>query len=129
MIQLFRVLLPSWKFFDGLVDAPVLYHRVSQDGVNFGEWSQTIPKAQKRRFKNLLLNSNENYLFAAHALLEYFKNDLQEKSDSQVSLELIKNLVLYRLKELDQISEVSFFQIRLISLDVEYYSETLGVRL
>jgi hypothetical protein len=112
MIQLFRVLLPSWKFFDGTVDAPILWHRLSSDGVQFDEWIQSIPKAGKRSWKNLFLNTRENYLFAAHALLEYLKNDFQEQSDPKVSLELVKNLVEFQIKLQVPTQGKSYFQFK-----------------
>ena len=112
MIQLFRVLLPSWKFFDGTVDAPVLWYRLSDDGVQFGDWILSVPKAGKRSWNKLFLNSHENYLFAAHALLEYLKNDLNDQADPSVSLELVKNLVEFQMNH-TPVKPNAFYQFKL----------------
>ena len=113
MNQLFRVLLPSWKFFDGRVDAAVLLYRLSDDGIVFGDWILCIPKTGKRSWKKLFLNTRENYLFAAHALIEYLKNDLSDGSDPAVSLELVKNLVEFQIRESEVNSKSNYFQFTL----------------
>lgn len=117
MNQLIRVLIPSWRFFDGTVDAPVLSHRISQDGQSFSEWITTIPKPARRSFSNLFLNPNENQLFAAHALIEYLKNDLTDGVDASISIELVKNLVIHYAQP------GHHFQFRLTCEAVDYTSE------
>lgn len=112
MIQLFRALIPSWRFFDGNVDAANLYFRMSDDQTNFSDWILCIPKTGKRTFKNLFLNSRENYLFACHALVEYLKNDLEDQADSTVSLELVKNLVQFQIQA-SAIKQSSYFQFKI----------------
>ena len=110
---IFRVLLPSWKFFDGVVDAPVLQYRLSRDGVSFNDWAPCIPKTGIRTWKKLWVNSRENYLFACHALVEYLKNDLEDGSDPAVSLELVKNLVEFQVKSSALTPELNYFQFNL----------------
>lgn len=117
MNQIIRVLIPSWRFFDGTVDAAVLTHRISDDGTTFGEWQNTIPKPPRRAWGKLFLNSNENQLFASHALLEYLKNDLVDGLNAEVSIELVKNLVEFEAKP------KRFFQFRLVCQTVDYTSE------
>ncbi len=99
MIKLFRAFFPSWRFFDGVVSSPELYYRVSQNGESFGDWILCIPKTKKRSFKNLFVNSRESFLFASHALLEYLKDDLEGEVDPTTSLELVQNLVRFRISE------------------------------
>lgn len=117
MNQLIRVLIPSWRFFDGTVDAAVLLHRTSTDGQTFSEWQSTIPKPTRRTFGKLFLNADENRLFASHALIEYLKNDLVDGADASTSIELVKNLVIHEAKP------EQFFQFRLTCEAVDYTSE------
>jgi len=119
MNQLIRVLIPSWRFFDGTVDAAVLQHRTSTDGQIFSDWQSTIPKPVRRTFGNLFLNPHENQLFAEHALIEYLKNDLVDGVDASTSIELVKNLVI------DEANPAHFFQFRLTCEAVDYTSEVV----
>ncbi len=41
-IQLFRVLFPSWRFFDRLGDTPQLYSRTAPEGRELGDWSPSV---------------------------------------------------------------------------------------
>lgn len=117
MNELIRVLIPSWRFFDGVADAAVLFHRTSADGVTFSEWNQTLSKPQPRSWGKLFLNSQENYLLAAHALLEHLKNDLDDQVDASVSIELVQNLVKH------EAPIAARYQFRIISRSVEFTSE------
>ena len=117
MNQLIRVLIPSWRFFDGTVDAAVLLHRTSMDGQTFSEWIPTIPKPASRTLSRLFLNPRENQLFASHALIEYLKNDLVDGADASTSIELVKNLVIH------EANPQHAFQFRLTCEAVDYTSE------
>jgi hypothetical protein len=97
MIQLFRVFFPSWKFFDVHFETPDLFVCISTDGATFGEWTPSLPKIQNRSWKKLWINTNENFLFAGHSLVEYLANDVRDGSDSTTSLALVKNLVCFQL--------------------------------
>jgi hypothetical protein len=112
-----RVLIPSWRFFDGTVDAAVLYHRLSDDGTTFSDWKVTIPRPPHRTLGRLFLNAHENYLFACHALIEYLKNDLTDEVDASPSIALVKNLVEFEVKP------VAFFQFKIVCESVDYTSE------
>ena len=117
MNQLIRVLIPSWRFFDGTVDAATLWHRTSPDGQTFSDWQPTLPKPARRTFGKILINPEENYLFAAHALIEYLKNDLVDAIDASTSIELVKNLVIF------QAHPKQYFQFRLTCEAIDYTSE------
>jgi hypothetical protein len=117
MNQLIRVLIPSWRFFDGTVDAATLWHRTSLDGQTFSEWLPTIPKPARRTFGKIFINAEENYLFAAHALIEYLKNDLVDEVDATTSINLVKNLVIF------EVDPDHYFQFRLTCEAVDYTSE------
>jgi hypothetical protein len=104
MLQLFRVLLPSWKFFDGVAPAPELFYRICQNsGLNAAAtqspWTLCIPKIKSRSFENIFINEYENYLFSSHALIEYLKDDLREGCDPSVSLELVRLLVIEQMRD------------------------------
>ena len=98
MIQLFRVFFPSWKFFDGHSETPDLFYREVKAAEQYGEWITCIPKTGNRSWKNLFINTRENYLFAAHALVEYLKNDVTDGSDPTTSIQLVTNLVRFQIK-------------------------------
>ena len=117
MNKLFRVLIPSWRFFDGTVDAAILKHRLSEDGVIFSDWQITILKPPRRTIGRLFLNARENHLFACHALIEYLKNDLTDGTDASTSIELVRNLVEFESKP------ERYFQFQLTCESVNYVSE------
>ncbi len=125
MVQLFRVLLPSWKFFDGVVDAPELFYRAVEPMKT--DWTLCIPKTGKRSWKKLWINERENFLFASHALIEYLRDDFADGSDPSTSLELVKNLVQFQMHE--QGINPKKFQFMLASTtdenDAEYVSPVL----
>lgn len=122
-----RSLIGSWRFFDGIVDAAVLSYRTSNDGRNFSDWQRAIPKSPKRRFWNLFLNAYENSLFAFHALIEHFKDDLiavhegKECHTLNVSQELTRRLVLHLAQ--NKGNHFSHWQYRLECEAVDYQSE------
>ena len=113
LAHLMRVLVPSWRFFDGKIEAPVLHYRLSQDQQNFTEWKLAIPKTGERSWKNIFLNTRENFLFARHALLEHLQDDLKYAEDPMISLELTKNLVEFEIRHRQVFSEVRYFQFKL----------------
>ncbi len=115
-IYLFRALFPSWRFFEDLVDVPVLYFRVSSDGTDFGPWVPSFEKIE-RNWQSILLNPQGNLLFAYHGLLHQLENDIEEVDESKaeefvdsVSYKLVKNLVL------TQVPTNSHFQFKVSSV-------------
>jgi len=92
-IQLFRVLLPSWKFFDRVASVPRLWVRFSQDGKSFSDWIDRLPRKGSRDWGRLFLNPRENKLFAAHSLLSQFA----EAPEEGASKDLVVRLALHGL--------------------------------
>ncbi len=96
-MKLLRVLLPSWRFFDGPIQAPELFFRIIDDSELPNSWEVCISKPPARTLRKLFVNTMDQYYLAAHSLIEYFKNDLDEGVDSRTSLMLIENLVRYEM--------------------------------
>jgi hypothetical protein len=120
MLKLFRVLLPSYRFFDCTTDALELLYRTSTERQDsFGPWALCIPKPGPRKLKNLFLNHEENFLFACHALLEYFQNDLndgieegiEEDIAESTSFRLVQNLVRFQIKKLNPEARIYQFSL------------------
>lgn len=135
MLKLFRVLIPAYRFFDCTTDAPELLYRTSTDlscidhqGA-LGSWILCIPKPGPRTFKNLFLNHEENFLFACHALLEYFQNDLNEGLEESTSLSLVQNLVRFQIKKFNPTARTFqfFLGYTMDSADALYTSKVLEV--
>jgi len=121
-LHLFRVLFPSWRFFDEVDLAPVLWVRISNNAdafgsEAFGEWTECLRKTGARTWTGLFLNGRENALHACHSLLKQFVLNLEEgDAESSVSLELVENLVLTSLINLKMIPadpKASYFQFKL----------------
>jgi hypothetical protein len=130
MLKLFRVLLPAYRFFDCTNDAPELLYRTSKEPQDaFGPWNLCIPKPGPRTLKNLFLNHEENFLFACHALLEYFQNDLNEGMEESTSLFLVKNLVRFQIKKFNPDARTFQFSLgyTLDPADALYTSKVLEV--
>jgi hypothetical protein len=89
-IQLFRVLLPSWKFFDRAAPVPGLWVRYSRDGATWNEWIDRLPPGGDRDWERLFWNPRENERFAAFAVLSQFAEDPKDP----VSLELVTRLAV-----------------------------------
>jgi hypothetical protein len=124
-LQLFRSLFPSWRFFDDVGHALALSARVSRVtagaggepgvrasasgvsseaavgtsgvGSDFGPWIDLPVAGEKRGAFPLLLNARGNFLFAAQSLLQQLENDIDDEAPSEVSIELVRRLVLQEL--------------------------------
>jgi hypothetical protein len=92
-----RVLLPSWRFFDGLGTAPELLMRVGPSVSSFGPW-QFVITVPPRRWRTLVWNPEGQLALASHALLERLQHELEEQPGTPpatlVAYQLVLNLVL-----------------------------------
>jgi len=104
-LQLFRVLFPSWRFFDGPIEQPVLFYRVAAGG---GEWSawQVALRRPPRKWHSLFLNGEGNLFLACYTLLDQLEDDLGkmdvpdgEAFERSASFQLTRNLVCFLLRE------------------------------
>lgn len=131
LLQLFRALFPSWKFFDDVTQAPTLSYLLYLDDVPVGDWVQALRNPGKRRLINLFYNAHENFLFAGHSLLGRLRDELQLHADSSVSLDLIQNLVRYELFQMplpDSADRKLTFQFRvMIDEDTLHLSDKIEV--
>ena len=90
-LQLMRILIPSWRFFDEAGDHAIL--EIQSDGVT---WVDALP-AQPRPASALVFNPRGNLRFAEHSLLEQFTTDLAETPPSE--LHRFEESVSYQLVE------------------------------
>ncbi len=123
-IYLFRVLFPSWRFFEDLCELPVLYHRVRAADGAFGPWRKSLSSDRRHLYK-LLFNAEGNKLLAYQGLLQQVENDMQSVTEgseaefaSSVSYRLLERLVRKQIprSELPEGEGPVFFQFRLSSL-------------
>jgi hypothetical protein len=91
MLQLFRVLVPSWRFFDELGDINRLYYRYGADRDRLGKW-MGYSEEPKRNPGTLFLNPRGNLHLANIALL----------SDLPATSPLIGNLVRLKIAEVEK---------------------------
>lgn len=99
-MTLIRVLIPTWRFFDRLGRVPELLYRVKAGG-ELSSWESVLQKP-KIGFWNLFLNPECNLYFAYQSLIDRLLDDSQTQGDSfesQVSFELVKNLVHEKVKK------------------------------
>lgn len=87
-MKLFRILFPSWRFFEGLTPIPKIFYRVSPNNKNYGEWLPLIIQNNPQRsIQNLFHNAQENLQLTYQAQIEQVVNDIAElPSDSELDL-------------------------------------------
>lgn len=99
-LALFRVLFPSWRFFESIAPAPNLSYRVAHAGEDFGGWRDALPPVERTPL-SLLLNARGNLQLAAQSLVERLFEDLDSISAAEahdnVSYQLVRCLVQSRL--------------------------------
>jgi len=116
-LALFRVLLPSWRFFEDIAPAPRLWCRVARRGEDFGGWRELL-SAPTRGAGALLLNPAGNLHLACHAALEQFQSELEAAPPDMpvgelIGYGLIANMVAYELKTAEPAGPELRFQFRL----------------
>lgn len=111
LLTLFRVLVPSWRFFDGVSAHPTLTVRIAEPGTDaFGPWTTLLPPP-RHHWWHVVWNPAGNLSFASHSLLGRLRSDLEEldpdddrPDDAQrdaadlVSYQLVVNLVRWWLR-------------------------------
>jgi hypothetical protein len=100
-LQLFRVLIPSWRFFDVADPMPMLEFRMAPEGQGFGPWLEAIERPGKRSAWRIFWNPVENERLARHSLVRQLLDDVNDEVEpdiaDSVSYELVRNLVLDRV--------------------------------
>lgn len=97
-LNLFRVFLPSWKFFDEVGSAPELYYQME------GPWQPVLIRPANK-LRNLFLHPEGNFFHAGHSLLERLLREVNEAEPSDLesspSYQLVENLVRFQIRQAD----------------------------
>lgn len=117
--SLFRVLLPSWRFFEDLGPVPKLYCRVRSPQSEFSSWSLLLePKA--RHFSQIFFNPSGNLRLACHSLVEQTFLDINDQSaesadhfSETVSYQLLQNLVEFQILKGRQYPDKVLYQFQI----------------
>lgn len=101
-LQLFRVLIPSWRFFGSSFAVPILWVKYIYSDQTESLWQKRLKSnpsvAPGRPWKRLWLNSEENHLLSCQALLSQLEIDLATpSSEPSVSAQLVQRLALLNL--------------------------------
>jgi hypothetical protein len=110
LLDILRVLLPSWRFFDDVSGSPTLLIRCGATGGELGPW-QTLSLAgpsslahrgsrSEHKAGSVFLRARGNLALAHHTLLEHLLSDvaeLDERLDPDAAADAIPQLVSYRL--------------------------------
>jgi hypothetical protein len=98
-LRLFRSLIPSWRFFDTIEEAPLVYLRPVSAAGEEGPWEPLIP-APRRGPLALIYNPQGNLSLALHGALDQLIDELAdagpitpEDAEHLASYELLHNLV------------------------------------
>jgi hypothetical protein len=104
VIHLFRVLFPTWRFFEDVGVVPQLWHRYIGDQ-SPEEWQLTLPPL-KRNYFMLFFNPWGNVTLAYGSLLESLLTDINDlpSADSEsvatlTSYKLVRRLVEFKITE------------------------------
>jgi len=125
-VNFFKILFPSWLFFDRVGALPRLSWRPHDLGQNQGPW---IPLGQTRPplWRELFYNPERNQLHAIDTLLQRFLTELSHASESQtgtdsVTFHLIEAYVRFCVRE--QSAAEMNFQVRISVME----SQDQGIR-
>ncbi|MEP7380176.1 MAG: hypothetical protein ABI910_00745 [Gemmatimonadota bacterium] len=120
LLEIVRVLFPSWRFFDDVQTSPALLVRVAPGGEAFGAWRMLLVPTH-RSWTTIVWNPAGNLRLAEHALLDRLLADVAEWEDttvpgpeSFVSYELVLNLVRGTLSADGAVGDASRFQFKLV---------------
>jgi hypothetical protein len=113
-LALFRVLLPSWRFFEEIAPAPHLLCRFGSDHGDLGPW-QVLLQSRSRTPLNLMLNARGNLRLACHSVLEHLQDDLETLPADRdptdlVAYQLVRNIVLDELAARPEARDAPRFQ-------------------
>jgi hypothetical protein len=89
---LFRLLFPSWAFFDRAGDPPVLEMRAFSSNTPAEEW-QPVVQAPPRRWWHLLFNPHGTLALAEQTLVERWHAELEDGAETEVTRALVERLV------------------------------------
>jgi len=79
LLNFFKPLFPSWKFFDESTDTPVLLYKYLDEN----EWKITIPVPPKH-WTNFLWNPRGNFYLAYHSHMQQLMGDLTHFDETKI---------------------------------------------
>lgn len=94
-IQLFRALVPSWRFFDSRLDALALYYRFGPDEDRLSPYHPALKPHGTRGWGSLFLNPHENLRLAACSAVEILIQEAHQTLEAEV--ERIEQSVSYQI--------------------------------
>ncbi len=118
-LSLFRVLIPSWKFFDDFGQGFQPQFRFGQNSQNLGEW-QPFLASEPRRLHHLFLNARGNERLLTASTFERLISESQDYLDTPNAF---LNTATYKIGERlvrEQIPQTaSHFQFRIVGMNSE----------
>ena len=116
LLRLCRSLVPTWRFFDEVVELPVLQLR-SRSGGAWSAWS-SLPPSHFPTPKNLLINPHATMSLGIGSLLQGFEAqriaDPLCEGDAKLSLKLLMNTVEFYTRESDAPGDAEELQLRVV---------------
>ncbi len=93
--KLFRVLFPSWRFFESITPIPKISYRINKTGLIYSPWQELNLFSEKRRPFNLFYNPSENLRITYQGQIEQLLNDIA--TTHSCSEAFIQNLTAYKI--------------------------------
>lgn len=81
-LQLFRVLFPSWRFFEDIAAVPVLHYRCENSSGEFSAWREALRRPQ-REMLGIFCNPQTNLYHACQSLLQHLESDIGDCQTEQ----------------------------------------------
>lgn len=113
LLNFFKPIFPSWKFFDESVDTPLLYYRTI-NGQEVSGWIICVPHAPKKWF-HIFINPTGNFYLAYHSHIQQLLGELDACNDDQitafhksVSYKMTENFVRFELQRKNYIGNFQF---------------------
>lgn len=113
-LSLWRVLVPSWRFFEQVHPGPRLFCRIAAGNRELSPWIELLP-APRRAWSTLILNAQGNLRLACLSALEHLRDDLDALTPQQdpaalLSYQLVCCIVQTQLHTLPEALDCERFQ-------------------
>lgn len=121
--RIFRVLFPSWRFFEDITPIPKVYYRIQQNGFVYTPWIELQFSPGPRKFSHLFHNPDENLRITYQVQIEQLLNDIAiAQSDAEGFIPQLASykiiFALIRLQILDRHPEgFESFQFKIGALE------------
>lgn len=122
VLQLLKLFLPTWKFFDHVGLVPVVYFRMGDQEGHLSQWRKVI-EVPERQWMNFILNPKGNWISHQHTALHQLLNDNLkfevddlEKSNS---FQFIKSLVEQKL--ISSEDKKNFYQFKVAGVSTQNF--------